>query len=337
MIFSLKIKTLAIIIAATLFFSANAMLAEASIAAGSTCAGPTECAANCAGGTYKKMEATYTSGDFGIVELSPEYYLCTGAAATKFQYTLLEAFPGFFSAGASPDLPAMILAIYKFGIWTVGIAGLFMLVIGGFTYMASAGNNAALTNAKKIIWDSLLGIVAAMGAYLVMYVINPDLTKINISFTTADITESAETSAESAGTLQAGTEGSCGGLATQKGISSQCSAASSQLSGLLTCVAGKLPSAIINSISDSKGYSSCVPGSWSKPPCAHSKYSCHYGGKNCSASGNSYAVDFSTRNLSASQVSAAANACGASHVIDESSSANHIHVSVGKAAGCGCN
>lgn len=112
------------------------------------------------------------------------------AASAGLQYTLLESFPGFFTAGTTaPDFPSMILAIYKFGIWTVGIAGLFMLVIGGFMYMVSAGNTSAAGSAKGIIWDSLLGITAALAAYLIMYVINPDLTKINIAFSLATVAD----------------------------------------------------------------------------------------------------------------------------------------------------
>ena len=115
------------------------------------------------------------------------------AATAQFKYPLLESFPGFFKQGSTDtDLPKLILAIYKFGIWTVGIAGLFMLTIGGFMYMASAGNNATVTSAKKIITDSLLGIVAALAAYLIMYVINPDLTNINIAFTTASVDKQQE-------------------------------------------------------------------------------------------------------------------------------------------------
>lgn len=111
------------------------------------------------------------------------FFAAPPAASAAFEYRLLESFPGFFAAGQlAPDLPTMILAIYKFGIWTVGIAGLFMLVIGGFTYMASAGNTSTAGSAKGIIWDSILGIVAALAAYLILYVINPDLTRINITF-----------------------------------------------------------------------------------------------------------------------------------------------------------
>ncbi|NTW26704.1 MAG: hypothetical protein HGA36_00010 [Candidatus Moranbacteria bacterium] len=114
----------------------------------------------------------------------------TQPSTKQFNYKLLGSFPGFFSAGQTMnDFPALIIAIYKFGIWTVGIAGLFMLVVGGFMYMASAGNTSTAGNARGIIWDSLLGIVAALGAYLILYVINPDLTKINLNFTPVEVTE----------------------------------------------------------------------------------------------------------------------------------------------------
>jgi hypothetical protein len=259
-------------------------------------------------------------------------------AAEQFQYHLLESFPGFFNGGdVMTDFPGMILAIYKFGIWTVGIAGMFMLVIGGFMYMASAGNTATAGNAKNIIADSLLGIAAALGAYLIMYVINPDLTKIDFSrLLSVGVKEAAETSPEATGALPGGTAGSCGGLKTQAGIDSQCSSASPQLTKIISCIASKLPTATINSITDSRGYANCIPTTWTAA-CAHSKYSCHYGGKSCWASGQSYAVDLSTRNLNASQLIKVAKECGASYVKDESSSASHIHVSVGQVAGCGCN
>lgn len=105
------------------------------------------------------------------------------AQTKQLKYTLLESFPGFFQGGTEmTDLPKLILAIFKFGIWIVGIAGLFMIVVGGFMYMASAGNTSVAGSAKGIILDALLGIVAALGAFLIMYVINPELTKINIAF-----------------------------------------------------------------------------------------------------------------------------------------------------------
>ena len=137
----------------------------------------------------------------------------TPVLANQYKYQTLEAFPGFFAAKASPDFPDLILALYKFGIWTVGIAGLFMLTIGGVMYMASAGNNATATSAKGIITDSLLGILAALCAYLVMYVINPDLTKIDISFTAAKVKETTGSEPEQV----SGTVSAPGSLASRDG------------------------------------------------------------------------------------------------------------------------
>ena len=114
-------------------------------------------------------------------------FVLSHTASAAFEYKLLEAFPGFFNKGDSPDLPEMVEAIYKFGIWTIGIAGLLMMTVGGVMYMGSAGNNATAESAKKIITDSLLGIIVALGAYLFLYVINPDLVYIDINFVSAEV------------------------------------------------------------------------------------------------------------------------------------------------------
>ena len=113
------------------------------------------------------------------------------ASAGNFKYILLETLPGFFQAKQEmTDLPALILAIYKFGIWTIGIAGLFMLTIGGIMYVGSAGNTSTAGTAKDIITDALLGVFAAMVAYTFLYVINPDLVKLNINFSAISLTDS---------------------------------------------------------------------------------------------------------------------------------------------------
>jgi len=98
-----------------------------------------------------------------------------------FDYQLMEQIPGFFNSGSSPTFPQLLTAIYNFGLWTVGIAAFFMLVIGGFLYITSAGNTSAAGTAKKVITDALLGLVAAFLAYLLLYVINPDLVNLNLN------------------------------------------------------------------------------------------------------------------------------------------------------------
>jgi hypothetical protein len=106
----------------------------------------------------------------------------TTKAADKFNYVLLENFPGFFKAGeVMTNLPLLITSLFSFAIWTVGIAAMFMIIIGGFQYIISAGNKSTAESGKKLMTDALLGLVAALFAWLFLYIINPDLIKINLS------------------------------------------------------------------------------------------------------------------------------------------------------------
>lgn len=97
------------------------------------------------------------------------------AFATSYDYTPMENIPGFSKSG---DFVAYILSIYKFGIWAIGIAALLMIMIGGFMYITSAGNNASMEKARGIITDAIIGILMALTAWLLLYIINPELVKM---------------------------------------------------------------------------------------------------------------------------------------------------------------
>lgn len=93
-------------------------------------------------------------------------------------YTLLEQLPG--SSNTVGRLNTYLEDIYRFAFWTVGIAVVFMLTIGGFMYLTSAGNTSRMESAKTVIFDAILGLVLALVAWLFLYVINPDLVNINL-------------------------------------------------------------------------------------------------------------------------------------------------------------
>jgi hypothetical protein len=97
-------------------------------------------------------------------------------AAGPFDYIPMENIPGF--EGQATDFYQYISSVYKFGIWAIGIAALLMISIGGYMYITSAGNNSSMEKAKGVITDAIVGLVLALGAYLLLYVINPDLVKI---------------------------------------------------------------------------------------------------------------------------------------------------------------
>jgi type IV secretion system pilin len=95
-------------------------------------------------------------------------------------YTPLEPIPGT-AEGDQTTFPGYVNAIYKFAIWSVGIAAFLMISIGGFTYITAAGNNSRMETAKKIISDALFGLVAVMVAWLILNKINPDLVNIDLN------------------------------------------------------------------------------------------------------------------------------------------------------------
>ena len=106
--------------------------------------------------------------------LSASIFLSQGVKASTFTYNPMESIPG---SGSPSDFPGYVQAIYKFGIWTVGIAAMLMISIGGFMYLTSAGNTSKTGQAKEIITDAIIGVILALVSYLLLYTINPDLVK----------------------------------------------------------------------------------------------------------------------------------------------------------------
>lgn len=106
--------------------------------------------------------------------------LCvSGADAAGISYTLLEKIPGFTSTDGS-NLPEYIKALYGVALAVIVLSALFMLSVGGFMYLTSAGNTSAMGSAKSVIFDSLIGLIIALTAWLLLNVINPDLVNITL-------------------------------------------------------------------------------------------------------------------------------------------------------------
>lgn len=96
------------------------------------------------------------------------------------KYTLLEKIPGLASTDGS-NLPVYVKAIYSTALAIVVLSALFMLSVGGFMYLTSAGNTSAMGTAKEVIFDSIIGLIIALSAWLLLNVINPDLVNVTIS------------------------------------------------------------------------------------------------------------------------------------------------------------
>ncbi len=71
-------------------------------------------------------------------------------------------------AGLSSDLPSQITAVTNTLLLVIGICAVIMLIIGGFRYVFSQGNEKAISGAKDTILYAIVGIVVAILSYAIV-------------------------------------------------------------------------------------------------------------------------------------------------------------------------
>jgi hypothetical protein len=228
--------------------------------------------------------------------------------------------------------------------WGMGILialSVTAISIAGVIYVVSSGDSELTKKAKSFVTSTVIGFALMLGAWLI---INTTLWlfsakkggdgSYNLGLESKSWNSfSCSTASSTMGTLPPTGEEPISGYNSanftfQSGIEAQAGDASAALQTLIVCMRNKLGSKMtINSISDSAGLQTCI-SSYAKPPCAHTKSSCHYGGTAPASPPKSEAVDISTTTgLTVLNIEAAANQCGAGFTQDESKTANHVHVS----------
>jgi hypothetical protein len=139
---------------------------------------------------FKLKQKIATIALFFVLLFSPLSVLAVDA----YKYSPMEEIPGF---GRPDSYELYILAIYKFGLWTVGISAMLMISVGAFMYITSAGNTSATGKAKGIIFDAIAGLILALTSYVLLYTINPEL--VTISGVNQAIDSAAKTYSSSGG------------------------------------------------------------------------------------------------------------------------------------------
>ncbi len=271
------------------------------------------------------------------------------SSASSLQYAPLENLPGF--EGESGDFATYFKNVYLLALWIVGISALFMLVVGGFLYLSSAGNTSTLGYAKKTIYGALIGLVIALISWLLLNTINADLTNLKLSGLSGVAGlggGSSTTTTPPSG--NADPEG-CKNLKNLRSdIANQCNLASKELVAMMSCMEGKGIKNTWTSISasniggDQNAAAACC-GDSRPASCKHSKVTCHYG---CTfgTKGLSYGVDIGGLTSASSDatlcaVASAAKSCGGGNiwgprtlscgVTYQDGHNDHLHVSV---SGC---
>lgn len=93
-------------------------------------------------------------------------------------YSPLVQIPGVSLISGTTNLSLYLVGMYNFLLSVVGIVAVMMLIIGGMRYITAAGNQAAVSDAKDIIYNALFGLLLAILSWVIVAEINPDVLYI---------------------------------------------------------------------------------------------------------------------------------------------------------------
>ncbi len=136
--------------------------------------------------TLSFMGASYAQAQTPIQGTTPTQAVsqfCTGGSCT---YVPLEPLPGLpNSYGPNQGIASYISSGFKLLIGAGALIAVIMIILGALTYMFSdiVGNKKkALERIRGAMW----GLVILVSSYLILYTINPDLTKFSLNLNTAN-------------------------------------------------------------------------------------------------------------------------------------------------------
>lgn len=75
-----------------------------------------------------------------------------------------------------PFLGEYLAALYQYAVAAISIISVIVIIFSGIQWMLPTGGDN-VTSAKKRIIGALTGLMLAVGSYIILYTINPDLTK----------------------------------------------------------------------------------------------------------------------------------------------------------------
>ena len=97
--------------------------------------------------------------------------LALGIAAPSFLKELSSAL-GWTNVNAAvaaaPTLISVAVKVLNFLLSIVGILAIIMLVVGGFTYLTSVGDESRAETGKKMVTYSIIGIVIALASLVIV-------------------------------------------------------------------------------------------------------------------------------------------------------------------------
>ncbi len=88
--------------------------------------------------------------------------------------------PGRTELTDQSNISEMVKYFYEWGISLGGLAAFISLIIAGFQYLTSVGDSGKMREAKQKINSAFLGLLLLLSSFLVLNVINPELTDLKM-------------------------------------------------------------------------------------------------------------------------------------------------------------
>jgi len=98
-------------------------------------------------------------------------------------------YPEFGGQKVTPYLPDYVQYIYYAVIGISGIIALVMLIGAGTKYIMSAGNPEKMKDAREQIKAAIFGLIILFASYLIINIINPELTILRLTPTDPSLPE----------------------------------------------------------------------------------------------------------------------------------------------------
>ncbi len=75
-----------------------------------------------------------------------------------------------------PWIGEYLKAIFNYSIIAIAILAVVVMMIGGLLWLSSGGNSSTISTGKELVKNGILGTIFAICSYLLLFIINPDLT-----------------------------------------------------------------------------------------------------------------------------------------------------------------
>ncbi|MDD3284295.1 MAG: pilin [Patescibacteria group bacterium] len=78
------------------------------------------------------------------------------------------------------DFSDYMIKLYDYLVYLAGVLAVVVIMIGGFQWVSAGGNQSKIGEAKERISGAIIGLVLAIGSYLILDTINPNLLSMRM-------------------------------------------------------------------------------------------------------------------------------------------------------------